>query len=83
MLDETRVTSESKDSAGLNDIGGHCCPFSLRFSWSEYFSLVSLLAITTGASVVTLEVFGSFLGQPESGVLLELVVTFPIRYQAI
>ena len=33
MLDETRVTSESKDSAGLNDIGGHCCcPFSLRFS---------------------------------------------------
>ena len=41
-LDETRVISESRDSAGLNDIGGGgfgSNTKSTRFDWSEFFLL--------------------------------------------
>ena len=41
-LDETRVISESRDSAGLNDIGGGgfgSNTKSTRFNWSEFFLL--------------------------------------------
>ena len=69
MLDDTSVTSESKDSAGLNDNGGHF-PFSLplvSFTFSISFALILLFWGTVSVA------FGSFFGHPESGVLLELV----------